>query len=50
MKTEVTISDYIKSEYKKYAIHTLTSRGIPSFEDCLTPIQRIILKNAINKL
>lgn len=44
--TNITISDYIKTSYKEYAIHTLTSRGIPAFEDSLTPVQRLILLNS----
>lgn len=46
MKNTIGISEYIDTDHKEYAIHTVTSRGIPSFFDGLTPVQRIILKNA----
>lgn len=51
MKLKITnksISDHINVDYKNYAIYTLQSRGIPSFDDSLTNVQRIILKNAPN--
>ena len=41
-----TITNFINNDYKLYAIHTLTSRGIPNFYDSLTPVQRIILLNS----
>lgn len=41
-----TITNFINNDYKEYAIHTLTSRGIPNFYDSLTPVQRIILLNS----
>jgi len=49
MKLKITnkpISEHINIDYKNYAIYTLQSRGIPSFDDSLTNVQRIILKNA----
>lgn len=49
MKKEVTITNYIKHNYRDYALYVLTSRGIPAFEDSLTPVQRIIISNAKNK-
>ena len=42
----LSITDFIKTDYKDYALYTLHSRGIPSFYDSLTPVQRIILMNA----
>jgi len=40
------ISKFIDSKFREYALYVLTSRGIPSFYDALTPVQRYILKNA----
>ena len=40
------ISAHINTHFREYAIYTLESRGIPSFYDALTNVQRIILKNA----
>lgn len=40
------ISKFIDSKFRDYAIYVLTSRGIPSFYDGLTPVQRYILKNS----
>jgi len=39
------ISKFIDTKYRDYAIYVLTSRGIPSFYDALTPVQRFILMN-----
>jgi DNA gyrase/topoisomerase IV subunit A len=39
------ISKFIDSKFRDYALYVLTSRGIPSFYDALTPVQRYILKN-----
>ena len=44
--TRRTISYHINNDFRKYAIYTLQSRGIPAFDDSLTTVQRIILKNA----
>jgi len=44
MKIEkFSISDQININFKNYAIYTLQHRGIPSFEDSLTNVQRLIL-------
>jgi len=40
------ISKFIDTKFRDYSIHTITSRGIPSFYDGLTPVQRFILKSA----
>jgi len=40
------ISKFIDSKFRDYALYVLTSRGIPSFYDALTPVQRYILMNA----
>jgi hypothetical protein len=37
------ISDYIDKEFREYAIYTIANRGIPSFYDSLTPLQRLIV-------
>ena len=46
MKNTVKISDYINENFKEYALYTLMNRGIPSFYDSLTNVQRLILLNA----
>lgn len=40
------ISKLIDKDFKDYAIYTLEQRGIPNFDDSLTPVQRIIVENA----
>jgi hypothetical protein len=40
------ISKFIDSKFRDYAVYVLESRGIPSFFDALTPVQRYILKNS----
>lgn len=47
---ELTIDEFINTRYRDYAIYTLESRGIPSFYDSLTNVQRIILLNTPNKV
>ena len=39
------ISKLIDTKYREYAVYALESRGIPSFYDSLTPVQRYILMN-----
>ena len=39
------ISKFIDTKFRDYAVYVLESRGIPSFYDALTPVQRFILKN-----
>lgn len=39
------ISRFIDTKYRDYALYVVSSRGIPSFYDALTPVQRYILKN-----
>jgi len=39
------ISRFIDTKYREYATYVLEQRGIPNFQDALTPIQRYILKN-----
>jgi len=39
------ISKLIDTKFRDYAVYVLESRGIPSFYDALTPVQRYILKN-----
>ncbi len=41
-----SITDHINKDYREYAIYSLEARGIPSFVDSLTPVQRYILQNA----
>ena len=43
--TSLPISKFIDTRYRDYAIYVLEARGIPSFFDALTPVQRFILKN-----
>ena len=40
------ISKFIDTKFRDYALYVLTSRGIPSFYDGLTPVQRYILSNS----
>ena len=40
------ISRLIDTKFRDYALYVLTSRGIPSFYDALTPVQRYILMNS----
>jgi len=39
------ISKFIDTKFRDYAIYVLEQRGIPSFYDAFTPVQRYILKN-----
>jgi len=40
------ISRLIDTKFRDYAVYVLESRGIPSFYDALTPVQRYILMNS----
>lgn len=40
------ISKFIDNKFRDYAVYVLESRGIPSFFDGLTPVQRYILMNS----
>ena len=40
------ISKFIDTKFRDYAVYVLESRGIPSFYDALTPVQRYILSNS----
>lgn len=42
----LSISKLIDTKFRDYAIYVLESRGIPSFYDALTPVQRYILMNS----
>jgi len=49
LKTKIIklpISKFIDTKYRDYAVYVLEARGIPSFYDALTPVQRFILKNS----
>ena len=46
MSNTITISDQINTDYRKYALYVIQSRGIPNFYDALTPVQRLILQNS----
>jgi len=43
---KLPISKLIDTKYREYAVYVLESRGIPSFYDALTPVQRYILMNS----
>jgi len=43
---KLPISKFIDTGFRNYAIYVLTQRGIPAFEDALTPVQRYILDNS----
>jgi len=40
------ISKLIDTQFRDYALYVLSHRGIPSFYDALTPVQRFILMNS----
>ena len=40
------ISKFVDTKYRDYAVYVLEARGIPSFYDALTPVQRFILKSS----
>ncbi len=40
------ISKFIDTKFRDYSLYVLTARGIPSFYDALTPVQRFILMNS----
>lgn len=40
---KIRISNYLNKDYRDFALYTISSRGIPNVNDCLTPGQRIIL-------
>ena len=40
------ISKFIDTGFRDYALYVLCHRGIPGFEDGLTPVQRYIIDNA----
>ncbi len=46
---KLNISRFIDTKYRNYALYVLNHRGIPSFYDALTPVQRYILKNTPNE-
>lgn len=46
----VKIDDFINKEYKEYGFYTMFRRGIPAFEDGMTPVQRKILYVAQHNL
>jgi DNA gyrase/topoisomerase IV subunit A len=46
LKKSISISEQIDTDYRKYAIYVIQSRGIPNFYDCLTPVQRLVLQNS----
>jgi len=43
---KLPISKFVDTRYRDYAVYVLEARGIPSFYDALTPVQRYILKNS----
>lgn len=42
---KLPISKFIDTKFRDYSVYVLESRGIPSFFDALTPVQRYILMN-----
>jgi len=42
---DLPISKFIDTRFRDYAVYVLEARGIPSFYDGLTPVQRYILMN-----
>lgn len=43
---QLPISKFIDTKFREYSIYVLNARGIPSFYDALTPVQRYILMNS----
>ena len=43
---KLPISKFVDTKFRDYAVYVLESRGIPSFYDALTPVQRYILMNS----
>jgi hypothetical protein len=43
---KLLISRLIDTKFREYALYVLSNRGIPSFYDALTPVQRYILMNS----
>lgn len=43
---KLPISRLIDTKFRDYAVYVLEARGIPSFYDALTPVQRYILMNS----
>jgi topoisomerase-4 subunit A len=43
---KLPISKLIDTKFREYALYVLSNRGIPSFYDGLTPVQRYILSNS----
>jgi len=43
---KLPISKYVDTKFREYSVYILTQRGIPSFYDALTPVQRYILMNS----
>lgn len=46
---KVPISKFIDTKFREYALYVIESRGIPSFYDGLTDVQRFIIKNTPSK-
>lgn len=46
MQTNVSISKYINTKFRDYAIYTIAHRGIPDFYDGLTNAQRLAILSA----
>lgn len=44
--TTLPVSKFIDTKFREYSLYVLKSRGIPSFYDALTPVQRYILMNS----
>ena len=42
---KLPISKLVDTKFREYALYVLSQRGIPSFYDALTPVQRYILMN-----
>jgi len=43
---KLPVSKFIDTKFRNYAVYVLESRGIPSFYDAFTPVQRYILMNS----
>jgi len=44
--SKLTISQHISTEWRSYAEYVIYNRGIPSFYDGMTNVQRVLLDNA----
>lgn len=42
----ITISHFMNTKFREYALYSNTERAIPDAHDCLTPVRRFVVKSA----